>query len=227
MAKNKNNNTLLLVGGGAVVLGGLYLYSKNKTPSLVPGTNTPGTTSNIPPAPASYDDQYYKTYQYPALIKANPNLLNSNYQLTPTDANNYLNNYLEIQQWLPTVVGSGKSFSTNQQALQYHWTHYGVAQQYSFVPFYPPKNAQWTHPPVNPSSSGSGGGVLSTIETVAGVAAMFLGPNDRDLSNEEVEILVTMAPVTNDIIKFYLKSDRQLVGLIDRKLNDLVSQYAF
>lgn len=218
------DNTLLWVGGGAVVLiGGYYLINKNNAVTALPGaTNT--AIPGAPTPPLTYNDAYYKTYQYPALVKANPNLINSNYQLTATDAANYLNNYLELQQWLPTVL---KNFNNSQQqALQYHWSHYGVPQQYSFIPFVPPKNANWIPPPPNPNSSGSSG-VLSTVGTVASIAAMFLGPNDQVLNDGEVELIVTMSPVTNDILKFYLKSDKPLVDSIQQKLNELIVEYAF
>ncbi len=228
MGKSKDH-TLLYAGGGAVVLlGGLYLYNKSKQPVVVPGTTAPATGSGtIPAPPVTYNETYYKTYQYPALVKANPELLNPNHQLTSTEANDYLNNYLELQQWAPSVIGKQPNINSMQQAMQYHWTHYGVAQQYSYVPFTPPKNAQWVQAPPNPNSSGSGGGVLSTLGTVASIAAMFIGVDDRILSDEEIEILITMAPVTRDVIKFYLNTDKTIVHSIDKRLSELVGAYAF
>lgn len=244
------NNTPLIIGGGIAALGALYFLSRSSAATPAAGTNFSSTIPGAPAPPLVYNDSYYKTYQYPALVAANPNLLNPNYQLTAQDATNYYNNYLELQQWWNGEAN--KQFPSLQAALQWHWKNAGVPLQYSFVPFTPPKNVNWTPPPPKPKSTGSGvfstilkavtiaaGGVV-TVATggaaaplvAAGESAVLTaesaihGIDDGLLNDADIELITTMAPITEKIIEFYRKSDPTLVNSISIGLTNLVSTYA-
>lgn len=82
------------------------------------------TTGN----PSDYDF----ASNYTALIAANPNLLNPNYQLAPAEIAQYLANYLDLR-------GGGLTPSTAQQ----HWTNYGVSQERIFIPLVPVSSEAW------------------------------------------------------------------------------------
>jgi hypothetical protein len=212
------NNTLIYVGGAAV-LG--YVLIKN---SAVSSPSTAGTVQGAPPAPATYNQAYYLAYQYPALIAANPNLLNPNYQLSATDAGNYLANYTDIQQWANTVVP--KPFGTLQQALQYHWTTYGVPDKRSFVPFAPPDNANWVPPPAQPKSSGSSSTFSSILGTVASVGIAVLGVTDNTrLNDADLQLLYTGGGVAKDIAAMYHNVNPDLSWAVYAKINEILTNY--
>jgi hypothetical protein len=162
------------------------------------------------------------------MVNANPNIVNPNYQLSPAEAQQYKMNYLELQQWLPSVM---KQFNNSElAALQYHWTHYGVSLKYSFMPFTPPKNANWVHPPPAPNSSGSGSTFSSILGTVASVAVALLGTNDQAgeqrLNDMDIELLFNGCAIAKHIIGFYQVADPKLTARIDEKMNEVLAQYA-
>jgi hypothetical protein len=271
MAKD---DTLLIVGAVAVV-GYFYLKGQGNpvvapVTSLINSTLAPITslitapvtspvaivsaTPVIPNAPQlvplTWNAAYYQQYQYPALVALNPQIQNSSYQLTSTDAVNYLNNYLELHEWLATGVVDGKRFKTQQQALQWHWTTYGVPYQYSFVPFVPPKNVNWVPPPPNPKASTSVFGTILRITTVVAGATLEIAsagtltpivapatgaalavegtihgvPNDA-LNAEEIDIIVMSAAIIKKILPFYLISQSTRVNSIANKIDFLLTTY--
>jgi hypothetical protein len=211
--------TIVLAGGGVLAL---ILLMKSNSAST---STTPGNTgaSSVPPPPSSYDDNYYKTYQYPAMLKQNPNIGNPNYQLTQAEAAQYMNNYLELQQWLPSVMPS--IFSNMRDAMQDHWHLYGVAMKYSFMPFTPPKNVNWTHAPENKNSSGSGSGWLGDALSIATTVVGFLGINDNKLNNEEIGVLINGAAIIKQALPFYANVENDPAGAINAKLTSLLEQY--
>lgn len=219
MAKN---NTMLYLGGAGVLA---YLLLKPKTATVV----TPGGAITVPGAPAppaSYSDAYYLAYQYPAMVAANPNITNPNYTLTASEANQYMQNYLELQQWLPTVVPH--SFPNNQAALQFHWKTYGVAQKYTFLPLIPPKNANWVHPPTTASSSGGGFPWSTVLTTAATVAIAIIGPGPqqiRRLNDAEIDLIINGSAIAKHIVPLYAQADHKLAVAIDNKINELITDY--
>lgn len=234
------DKTLLYIGGAVALVGGYILYENSQTPAAAaaatPATAAPGTAPaslaslavpGAPAAPASYNDQYYKTYQYPAILAAYPQVGNPNYVLTPTDAQNYLNNYLELQQWVPTVVGSGKKYSNAQAALQWHWKTYGVPYQYSFIPFTPPKNANYVPAPAVAKSSGSSStfdDILKGVGTAVTVVASLAGPGDG-LNDTQLVLLLNGGGVLKNILPLYANDDRQHVMAIEQAFDSVINGY--
>lgn len=229
-------NTPLLVGGAAL---GLYLLLGRNSSSTSPltaltktllpgGTSGNGASPVVPNAPAltplAWNEAYYNSYQYPQLVANNPNLQNPNYQLTDADASNYLNNYLELQQWVQNADVK-KKFGNNKAALQWHWTTYGVPYHYSFVPFTPPKNVQWTPPPVNKNSSGNSSMFTTILGDVATVAVAALAGDEPLLNDAEINLVLTSAAVTKKILPFYLFGNQKLVSSISQKLDSIISAY--
>lgn len=253
----------LLSGSGSPVTAALStaqsaaanLLNPSASPSVPAAQSYPWLISNAPAIPPVFDDIYYLTYIRPAMIAANPNVDNPNYQLTPTDQDNYMNNYLDLRQALPTWLG--KTFPGNQkittlpQAIQRHWNIYGIPDQRTFLPLPWSTTANYVPPPVNTKSSGNGlfgtllkvatiaagatitiasGGTLAPIVAPATSAALTAesaihGPEDV-LSDEEINIVVTSAAVIKKILPFYLQANPILVASIENKLDSLISQYA-
>jgi hypothetical protein len=224
---DKGTEKLLIYGGIAAV--GLYFFMQPTTTVAVPATAT-APASTIPAPPASYNQAYYLTYQYPAMVAANPNITNPNYQMTAAEAQQYYNNYTQIQQWSATVIP--KPFPTLQAACQYHWKTYGVAQQMSFMPFTPPDIQGWTPPPANANTSGSSS-VLSTAlkvaATAAPYAAILLGvgaPPQNQLNDADVEILINGGGIALDILPYYYSTPNgATVRETTNKLTALLKQY--
>lgn len=264
MAK-KTDNTLLILGAAAA---GLYFLtsSSNTTPNVLPGATAallpygvPALSysylvSGAPAIPAVYDVIYYKTYIRPAMLIADSNINNPAYVLSDTDITNYLNNYLDLRQGLPTWVGkktAGVTQTSLNMVAQTHWRIYGVAEQRTFLPLPWSSNVPYIPPP--PTSS-SGSGVFGTILKVATIAAggivtvatggtaaplvaagesaaltaesaAFHGGPEQ-LSDTEIEMLVTSAAIIKKILPFYLQVNPQLVNSIENRLDSLIAKYA-
>lgn len=213
------------VGIGAAVL---YFLSSSSTTSLTTTTTPGGITTNIPAAPAVFDETYYLTYQYPAMLAANPNIGNPNYQMTLDEANQYYNNYLGIRQWIATQGIVPKPFQDLQTAVQYHWSNYGVANKCSFLPFTPTNNVPYNVPVKNNNTTGSGGSAQSWVGTAASVAAVvasFLGIDDGNLNATEAEILINGCAIVTDALPMFYGAPGGLALRIDTKMNDLLKQY--
>lgn len=261
-----DSNKLLIYGGLAV---GAFLLLKGNgatgvtslVSTLLPGQpaeTAPNLAQPVIPGapilqPPVFNANYYLQYQYPALLQINPNLANSNYQLNAQDVQNYYNNYLELQQWYANEAQ--KQFGSMQKAMQYHWSHFGVPYEYSFVPFTPPKNAQWIPPPPNPKSSGGGllrtivqaattiGGGVLTVATGGALAPIIVPAtaalvnvegaaihgNDSEtvvLNDMEINVINTSAAIIKKILPFYLNSRKTLVDSINLKLDNIIATYA-
>jgi hypothetical protein len=137
----KNTTNWLLIG--AAGLAALFVFGNKSTSSGTSTTNNPNIPPNSllpnsPPVPTVFNQQYYETYEYPAMLAANPNIGNSNYSLTDAEARQYLINNNDIAQWAAIVVPT--DFPDNNSAARYHWKTYGVAGKYSFMPFAPTKS---------------------------------------------------------------------------------------
>ena len=206
-----------MVGAAGI---GLFLLTR-KSPATTLSTTTSVATAGAPPAPTSYNQAYYLQYQYPAMVAQDPNITNPNYTLTQAQANQYLQNYLELQQWITTVVP--KPFATQLAALQYHWKTYGVALKYTYLPLIPPKNANWTPPPANANSSGSS----STFSTILGAATSIialLGDKQR-LNDADLELLFNGCAVAKNIVPLYMKADPRMSVLINQKMDEVLTDY--
>lgn len=217
MAKS---NTLLWVGGGVAAFmllskGGLSALSFGPKTNAAPGTLVP----NAPAPPSVYSQAYYNAYQYPAMIAANPNVSNPNYQLTGAEANQYLQNYMDIAQWSRTFNNK-----TPQQAAQYHWTTYGVAERRTFMPLIPQDLTPYTPPPANKNAS-SGNSFSSILGTVASVAIAFAGTESNRLNNADVDLIFKGSAIIKEILPMYASSDLQLTRAIDDRLNNVLSDY--
>lgn len=154
----------LLYAGGAVAL--VYVFTRIS--SAATATANSLTVPGAPSPPASWDRNYYLTYQYPAMLAANPEIANPNHILTAQEAAQYEANSLNLQGWVNYVLNVTHDFSTAQQALQYHWSTYGAVDKGTFLPLIPPDNTPFVPAPVNKNSSGSSSATLNTIISVAG-----------------------------------------------------------
>ena len=134
------NNVLLLAGIGA---GAYFLLNRSSVPaavpsvsvsSLAPGTPAPliGQNSGI----LGGNGSFYTVANYSQLLAANPNIGNPNYQLNPLQAQQYFNNYQDLQSGLPTWI-DGKTLKTLADAIQQHWTKYGAAEKRIYYPLEP------------------------------------------------------------------------------------------
>ena len=216
-------------------------------PYLVPGS---------PAIPAVFDKAYYLAYIRPAMVVANPNVNNSAYTLTDADCANYLANYLDLRQGLPTWLTikevNNVHVTSLNQACQIHWHIYGVPEQRTFLPLPWSTNIQYVPPPSNPASSG-GTGIFSTllkVATIAGGAAITIASGGTlapivapataaaltaesaihgapdAMTDEEIAILITSSAIIKKLLPFYLEVNPNLVASIENRIDTLVSQYA-
>lgn len=236
---SKGNNNLLVYGGVAVV--GIYLLSKSSTSaavvpgaSTVPGqTLTPGQTypyvilANHPAVPATWNYPYYLQYIYPAMLQANPNVGNPGYQLSQAELSQYAANYSDLRGWLNTGI-IPHPFADTNAALQSHWTHNGVAEKRTFMPFLPTTTAGYITPPANANTSGSSSsssGWLTALEVAGEVVIAVAGPvNTGPLLNDyEADILICGGCIAKNILPFYYKDSLAMAS--EDKLDALLTQY--
>jgi len=196
MAKKSN---ILLIGAAGV---GTYLLLKKSgnaqttTTALpaAPGSNLAVNTTNqlygINSGLKGGNGSFNTVSNYAQLAAQVPNLTNVNYQLSDSEKTQYLANYLDLQQGLPGWIGqkhNGVKMNSINDAIQVHWSVYGVPEQRIFLPLVPPSNVAYKPPPQNPKSSGGGlfkgilegltvaGGIALTIAS-AGAAAPIVAP---------------------------------------------------
>lgn len=227
----KESQILTYAGLGLGALVAIKLFgNKSGTSVINPGTtggnisyNSNGTFTNAPAPPASFNAAYYNSYQYPAMVRANPEIQNSNHTLSQSEAAQYKQNYLELQQWLPTVVPSSRFPGGELEALNWHWHNYGVAQKYSFMPFSPPKWDNYIPAPTNSNSSGGGSWLTDAFHIATGIIAL-LGTDER-LNDKEVELLVTGSYIPLNILPFYDNVSAGRSEQITGRMQDLISQY--
>lgn len=210
MAKNNN---LLLYGGAAVAAYLLFFNKSSATP-----VNTTQNYSNIPPPPAVYSQAYYEQYQYPAMLAANPNVGNPNYRLTDAEANQYLQNYLDLAQGLQLEATNGM---TIQDAARRHWTNHGVAEKRTFLPLMPQDKTPFVPPPANNNAS-SGSWITSALGIATSVVGL-LGPGDVTLNQREAEVLINGGAILKNILPLFSEDPREVA--IDKKLTVLLEKY--
>jgi hypothetical protein len=218
----------------------------------VPAANPAVADSSIPPAPATFDETYYLTYQYPAMLAYDPNVGNAKYVLTDPQATQYIANYLRLQNYPGDaqplsswkdgigVQGVYRNPDTNNlinDKARLHWQLYGVANKYSYLPFQPYDNTPpGLYPPLPtttpPKKSGSiFGDVLSGVEVATPIVLALAGTGSSPvlkerLDNREAGILITGGGIMMDVVKLFFGSpyDGQ-AREISNNFEDLIAQY--
>jgi hypothetical protein len=194
---------------------------------------------------------FYTCANYDQLLALNPNLGNPNYVMTQAEANTYLSNYLDLQQALPTWVGQdtyGFHVNTIYDAVTLHWKDYGCAEKRIFYPLVPPSNNNYIPPPPKAASTSiwgtiakvatiAAGGILTVAS--AGTAAPLIaagtsaaltaesaihGPDIAQLSDMDLQTIVTGGYILKKILPFYLESSPDVVNSIINQLDALLLQ---
>jgi hypothetical protein len=234
----------MLYGGIAVAA---YLFLKPKTATTTPvytGGSTPVYTggssslpvvttpvtsnSNILPAAKPGEqlisaDSGVTPSQYAYAQSINPNIGNPNYTLSDAEVQQYLANYLDLRQGLPTWIGQDKSLPN---AARHHWKQYGAFEKRVFLQFMPPAQKAYVPAPSNPNSSNSSGGGgcswCSTALTVAGTVVAMLGV-DPILNDMEIETLFAGSAILKEILPMFPQSQ---TANMNERLDILLEKYA-
>ncbi|MGH7954836.1 MAG: hypothetical protein ACREOZ_02625 [Gloeomargaritales cyanobacterium] len=220
-------NPIVYVAGAGVLA---YLFL-NK--SAVPGsTSAPSLLNNLLPSstPTTYGinagtllhNDHDAVQNYAQLTTANPNLLNSNYQMSAGENAQYGANYLDLRQGLASWPGGYTPAN-----LQKHWGLYGVADQRIFLPLVPTSNGSFIVPPANPKTSAGGGifgTILKAVTTIGPSLVALAGPEDQ-LNDTELNLIVTSALIFKKILPFFAIIDKSLVISINNKIDSLLTQY--
>lgn len=256
MAKN---NTILIVGAAAAALFVLPKLMGGSSSSIIAPTGTTsvipqsGTPTGVPgvvqaygtyvlqgaPAPPSQwpagswpiiNKSYYLQYEYPAHQKINPNILNSGYVLTDAEAQQYLNNYSDINQWALSTASNGGThqWGSPLAAAKKHWQTFQPAEQRTFLPLIPPFTGVWV-PPVqsaNTSTSSGGSSWVSTALTIGTSIIALLGPDDPKFTDHDLEIIATGGFVVQQVAQCYMNVKPKMASAIEAKLDSIIKQYA-
>lgn len=164
--------------------------------------------------------------QYAVAQQLNPNNGNPNYTLTDSEAQQYLQNYLDLQQGLPAWVGHVPGINTLNDAARDHWKKYGAAEKRIFTVLTPPSTVAFIPAPPNPNTSTSSGGGKSWISSALGIAGSIIslfGADDPILNDYEAEILITGSAILSDILPMF--SHDPLYPGIRAKSTELLEQY--
>lgn len=248
-------NTLLYIGG-AGLLAYLYLTKSpnNSAPGIfssvlpgVPQTVTP-TTAGAPPTPTTFDKNYYLTYQYPAILAANPNIGNPNYRLTDSEANQYLANYLDLQQaWADPGNHNNPGWdraNTPQDFARSHWRQWAIPDKRTFTLLVPSSTTTYNDPHTASNSGfftsignfiaknsstllSQGGNLLTNALKTAPAAAAIAGINDTPtLSPKDRDTILNGSGIVLSIYEAYsainqYKSD-QAIQSVYNVLNQLL-----
>lgn len=201
---------------------GLNVVTPSGLPSNVIQAYGTYLLAGSPAPPLVYSKPYFVAYELPAHILVNPNVALSSYTLTPAEAQQYMQNYLDIAQFANQAT-SVKKWGSPTAAAQYHWHTYGVADQRSFLPINPPDGAPYLQPVANKNASGSAW--VGTALTIAASVVKLLGPNDPQLNQAEAQTLITGAAIMKEILPYYYKTDPKLANAIAARLDGLLKQY--
>lgn len=228
---------LLLLGGAGIAA---YMLLKPHAQTI------PGSGTTIPVSTGSGgttvlvgknsgvrggNGSFYTVSNYNQLLQANPNLGNPQYQMTSSELAQYLANYSDLQQGLPSWVGqkdpTGNIMTSLTRAEQVHWQYHGCAEQRIFLPLQPPSTANYIPPPpnTNTSSGSSGGGWLSSALGIATTVIGLLG-EPAQLNNADAQALFTMSAIIKDILPLYASTDPLLTRAIEVRMNTLLIQYS-
>jgi hypothetical protein len=231
---------LLSKSGSSNPLSSLVTNSTSTNPTSVqPYTQTGGNPDN-PPFVATLQN-------IPLQQQYNPNLLNPNYRLTPIEIQNYLSNYLDLQQGLQTWIGNSgpghpQTYINIEDAAQSHWQQYGVSENRTFIKLQTPSMDPFR------GDQNNGGGFWSSIgnavtsigkdvisvapaaataiisnpELLAGVAG-----NDLEyLNGKELETIVTGSVVIKDLLPDIAKINPYYAGVVDTKINGIITYFS-
>lgn len=255
MAKN---NTILIIGAAAAAVfvlpklmgssGSSILPSSTSSTSAQPGatTSVPGVVQaygtyvlqGAPPPPSQWlagswptiSKPYYLQYEYPAHQKINPNIVNSGYTMTDAEAQQYLNNYADINQWANSTAANGgvHQWGSALNAAKKHWQTFQPAEQRTFLPLVPPFTGVWVPPVSNPntSTSSSGSSWVSTALTIGTTLVGLLGPNDAAFTDADLEIIATGGFVVQQVAECYMNVKPKMASAILAKLDSIIKQYA-
>ncbi len=220
---------VLYIGGGLaayVVLKPMLTKAGATIPkatnSTIPTSQASLLTPGAPNPPAVYDGNYYLAYEYPAMVKANPNVTNSAYNLTDGEATQYMANYLDISQYA-NAPSSIKNFGSALNAARKHWHDHGVAEKRTFMPLQPPFTVPFKPAPANGGSSGGGSWVTDAL-SVATTIFSFLGSDD--LNDRELELLFNGGGVMYDVLPMFYDADPVVTTKIKERLDDLLTKYS-
>lgn len=231
---------------------GLVVFAKSKSStstSAQAGANITPTTASTPPAktanggtvypyvtpgapnfPPTYNQLYYIQYIRPNMIVADPNICNAQYRMTRDEAAQYLLNYDGVNTWanLPSVLNSKPVIAMGQGstvygACLYHWSQSGIPDQRTFLWLYPPDSSAFVPGPTS-SSSGLFSSILKTVGEVAGAAIAIAGVNEDNLTNDDVELIVTGSAIIKNSIGLFAIADPTLVSLINNRLDEVLTQ---
>lgn len=231
-----DKRTESLITYAAIGLGGLYLFNsfKKKSPApmtnnLLPAGSSASTNLNtstgnqsvaLAQLPLNVGDNYEKII-YPAMVRANPNIANPNYTLTPAEANQYLNNYLDIKQ------GTINWFNGDHtKAAQEHWHTNGVPEKRTFLPLNPPSVIPYSGPPVG--DAGGGGNFLSgALKVITSIADIIVGDqNQVQPTQGDIDVIVNSAAVLKALLPyFYNTPDGKKALAIEDKMTELLNKY--
>lgn len=241
MAKSILSNPLVLVGGGVAAY---LLLSKHSSPAVtLPGggysqsTNAavlPQQTQSLTGINSGIkgsNGTYYTVANYSQLAQLVPSLLNPNYVMTPAENAQYVANYLDLQQALPTWIGYKQPNNTIPRtvadAAQVHWTYGGCAQQRIFLPLNPPSNANQIPPPPNPKSSGGGSFLSSALNVATTILPFILGSDGsaKDLNDADLQLLFTGGYVMQELLPMFETAEPGTVKAINNRFTELLTPY--
>ena len=237
-----NNNSASAPAASSVVSNLQNLFTPSTTSQTLTGINSGILGGN---------GSFYTCSNYAQLAAADPNLLNPNYQLTPDQAQQYYNNYADLEQWY-SQPSTAAQFHTVQNAMQYHWNKYGCAEKRIYYPFNNPSTAAYIAPP--PAAKSSGSGILGTILKVATIVAggvvtvasagtaaplVAAGTNalltvenaaihgpDTQLNDQEIALLMQAGLIIFQILPLYASREPELTQEISNKLTNILENHS-
>lgn len=241
--------TMLLIGGAALLGYEFIIKPQTAVPVSVPASQLPGgstapVNSAAPPSTTNVygvnqgqrggNGSFDLAANYSSLVSYDPNLRNSNYQMTPAQIATYLNNYQDLRTGLPGWLNrkdpSGKMLVTLNDAAQSHWMQFGSKEGRIYYPLIPVSGEAYIPAPAAPKSSGGGGflsAALGIVTKVAPIVAMFAGTEDLpELNQADKNLLFTGAAVLAEILPMYEKANPMLVQAINKKLNLVLQNYS-
>jgi len=252
---------------------GATVYSAPGTPQSLttatpltagPWTNTAAISAGNPtgyiylvngaplPIPSGYDSSYYATYIYPAMVQANGNVGSKDFVFPNGSgfADQYLANYVDVQQWLASFKIPLPMGERQHNQLVYHWQTYGAIEQRTFLPLPWQYPVNWVPPPPKVESgldkvltvalqvaTEVGGVVASPVTGGASVYAAQVAvaaesqikgvnePVDYGLNDTEIECVITGAAVANQILPLFANVAPNMVNAIYDKMASIVNSY--
>lgn len=226
----------LLYLGGFGVLAALYISKQNNTggSGLFANQIHPVTPvlQGAPPTPTSWDQNYYLTYQYPAILQMYPNVGNPNYKMSDSEAAQYISNYLDLQQvWADqnNFKGGWDNAHTLPDFARSHFKKYGIPEKRTFTPLVPSRSIAYVAPPKTENGGffTSIGNFISkganVVTSVIPYVAAFAGTNDQiTLSPTDKEILLNGGGIMINIFDLYGQVNQQASEIMINQLQESI-----